>query len=59
MKSDDFAHEIRSLITDDVTHDIPYYRPEGEIVTNVGTAHISVLAADGSAVAITSSLNLL
>ena len=59
MTSDSYAESIRARITDDTTHEVEYYEPEFEFVQDSGTAHASILAADGSAVSITSTINLL
>lgn len=52
----DFAARIRSLITSDSTHDASYYNvtPSQD---NMGTTHVSVIAEDGSAVSVTSTIN--
>ena len=51
-----FADAIRNLITADRTHNDEYYsaRP---LVERFGTTHVSVLAEDGSAVSVTSTIN--
>ncbi|XP_061841852.2 gamma-glutamyltransferase 5a isoform X1 [Nerophis lumbriciformis] len=51
-----FANHIRSLITDDRTHEARYYNIT-PYLDGVGTTHVSVLAQDGSAVSVTSSIN--
>ncbi|XP_061907682.1 gamma-glutamyltransferase 5a isoform X2 [Entelurus aequoreus] len=51
-----FANHIRSLITDDRTHEAQYYNIT-PYLDGVGTTHVSVLAQDGSAVSVTSSIN--
>ncbi|XP_053535994.1 glutathione hydrolase 1 proenzyme isoform X2 [Ictalurus punctatus] len=57
MTSDYFADDIRSKITDNTTHPESFYGPEYFNPEDHGTAHLSIIAEDGSAVAVTSSIN--
>ncbi|KAG5272241.1 hypothetical protein AALO_G00163170 [Alosa alosa] len=57
ITSDDVAELFRSRITDDTTHPMEYYEPEYFVPDDHGTAHLSVMAEDGSAVAATSTIN--
>ncbi|MCJ8735470.1 hypothetical protein PDJAM_G00247530 [Pangasius djambal] len=57
MTSDYFADNIRSKISDVSTQPESYYEPEYYNPENHGTAHLSIIAEDGSAVAVTSSIN--
>ncbi|XP_053479913.1 glutathione hydrolase 1 proenzyme-like, partial [Ictalurus furcatus] len=58
MTSDYFADDIRSKITDNTTHPESFYGPEYFNPEDHGTAHLSIIAEDGSAVGVTSSINL-
>ncbi|XP_020486756.1 gamma-glutamyltransferase 5a isoform X1 [Labrus bergylta] len=53
---DSFANNIRSLISDDRTLDPQYYNITPHL-DSMGTTHVSVLAEDGSAVSVTSTIN--
>ncbi len=58
MLSQDTIKHIRSRITDDRTHDPLYYEPDyTHSPPDGGTSHISVLAPDGGAVSVTSTIN--
>ncbi|XP_017270012.1 glutathione hydrolase 5 proenzyme [Kryptolebias marmoratus] len=53
---DNFASHIRTLISSERTRDLQYYNitPHQD---SLGTTHVSVLAEDGSAVSVTSTIN--
>ncbi|XP_059193283.1 gamma-glutamyltransferase 5a [Centropristis striata] len=53
---DSFAKHIRSLISSSETHDPQYYNIT-PYLDSMGTTHVSVLADDGSAVSVTSTIN--
>lgn len=57
LTSPEYAAMIRDRIDDSTTHDIPYYNPTLDFVPDHGTTHLNVLAKDGSAVAMTSTIN--
>ena len=52
----DFVDHIRAKISTDRTHNDSYYniQPSSD---SMGTTHVSVLAEDGSAVSVTSTIN--
>ncbi|XP_026044411.1 glutathione hydrolase 5 proenzyme-like isoform X1 [Astatotilapia calliptera] len=56
LTQDSFADSKRSLISSDKTHD-PQYYGKNSYLDSIGTTHVSVLAEDGSAVSVTSSIN--
>uniref|UniRef100_A0A669EW80 Glutathione hydrolase n=1 Tax=Oreochromis niloticus TaxID=8128 RepID=A0A669EW80_ORENI len=56
LTKDSFANHIRSLISSNKTHD-PQYYGKNSYLDSIGTTHVSVLAEDGSAVSVTSSIN--
>lgn len=54
----DFATHIRALINDDHTFDnASYYGANGSVTVDYGTGHISILAQNGDAVSLTSTIN--
>jgi gamma-glutamyltranspeptidase/glutathione hydrolase/leukotriene-C4 hydrolase len=62
MLDPNVAKEMFSRITDDITHNQDYYVWPFDVMPNWardhGTSHVSVLAENGDAVAITSTINL-
>ncbi|XP_068560149.1 gamma-glutamyltransferase 5a isoform X1 [Cebidichthys violaceus] len=56
LTEDSFANHIRSLISSNKTHDPHYYNITPHL-DSMGTTHVSVLAEDGSAVSVTSTIN--
>lgn len=58
MSSKEYAHEIRNKIKEDWTSNDPaFYGATVHTPDDSGTAHVSVLAPDGSAVSATSTIN--
>ncbi|KAL2099969.1 hypothetical protein ACEWY4_004363 [Coilia grayii] len=56
LEREDFAATIRSRISSNRTHDMSYYnvKPSSD---RLGTTHVSVIAEDGTAVSVTSTIN--
>ncbi|KAB5567946.1 hypothetical protein PHYPO_G00238650 [Pangasianodon hypophthalmus] len=52
----EFADRVRAMISSNITHDAQYYNMTPHADTQ-GTTHISVLAEDGTAVSVTSTIN--
>ncbi|XP_078811587.1 gamma-glutamyltransferase 1b isoform X1 [Oryzias latipes] len=57
LTSQSFADALREKISDSSTQPVNYYGPDFYLPDNHGTAHISVVSEDGSAVAATSTIN--
>lgn len=58
LASREYANSIRSVISDDKTfNDFEHYGANATVQVDHGTAHISVLAPNGDAVALTSTIN--
>ncbi|XP_066458034.1 glutathione hydrolase 1 proenzyme [Eleutherodactylus coqui] len=57
LTSDNFAERLRNKISDYTTHPVEFYEPVFYTPDNHGTAHISVVAEDGSAASATSTIN--
>ena len=58
MMSFKLANELRQHITDSETHDPSYYgTPRYHVPIKTGTTHLAVLAANGDAVSLTSTVN--
>lgn len=60
LTSDHFAEQIRASIQDDQTYaDYTRYGAKFDLKPDHGTANINVLAPNGDAIAVTSSINTL
>lgn len=58
MLSPEFAEEIRQKIDDNqTTNDPKHYGGRFDVNNDKGTAHISVLAPNGDAISVTTSVN--
>lgn len=53
-----FAEQTRQKIDDERTYDYQHYEPRYDGIEHAGTTHISVIDRDGSAVGLTSTVNL-
>lgn len=53
---EEFAQKIRGMIHDNRTYDAQYYNVTPSL-DSMGTTHVSVLAEDGMAVSVTSTIN--
>ncbi|XP_075754097.1 glutathione hydrolase 5 proenzyme isoform X2 [Pelodiscus sinensis] len=57
LLSSSFADQVRKQIDDRGDHPVSFYNLSQPGFTSHGTAHVSVLAEDGSAVSVTSTIN--
>ncbi|XP_048051609.1 glutathione hydrolase 1 proenzyme-like [Megalobrama amblycephala] len=57
ITSDSFANYIRNKINDDIKQNTYNYKYDHYMDKDHGTSHLSIIAEDGSAVAVTSSIN--
>ncbi|KAG5666826.1 hypothetical protein PVAND_014836 [Polypedilum vanderplanki] len=58
LLSQNYANEISSMINDTKTFNDPkYYKPFFEIIEDKGTTHMSILAPNGDAISVTSTIN--
>ncbi|KAM0789373.1 hypothetical protein ACM66B_000203 [Microbotryomycetes sp. NB124-2] len=54
-----YARAVRSNITDDRTHHLNYYHPRFDLREDHGTTHLSAIDKWGSAISLTSTVNLI
>ena len=57
LTSDWFADETRKKISDVATQNVTYYDPAFENIEDAGTAQVTVMGRDGTAVTATSTIN--
>lgn len=57
MTSDDYAASVKSSISDNHTNNVSYYHAHYSGALDSGTTHVSILASDGQAVSVTSTVN--
>ncbi|GFW77524.1 glutathione hydrolase 1 proenzyme [Trichonephila clavipes] len=57
LQSKEYAKSVWEQISDDTTFPSSYYKPDMETSFDHGTSHVSVLAANGDAVSVTSTVN--
>lgn len=57
LQSQDYADSLWEQITDGMTYPTKFYKPVMEMSGDHGTAHVSVLAENGDAVSVTSTIN--
>lgn len=58
MLSPAFGDEIRAKINDNKTYTDPTYYGGDFVSIDKGTSHMSILASNGDAISVTSSINL-
>lgn len=59
LLSSQFADEIRKKINDNRTsNDASFYGSEFDVGNDHGTSHVSIIAPNGDAISVTSSVNL-
>lgn len=59
MMSPQFGDEIREKIDDNSTSSDPkFYGGQFSVVEDKGTSHMSIIAPNGDAISVTSSINL-
>uniref|UniRef100_H2YEV9 Glutathione hydrolase n=1 Tax=Ciona savignyi TaxID=51511 RepID=H2YEV9_CIOSA len=58
MTADWYADDLRLKISDEHTWPVDYYGPDWSVPDDSGTAHLSLVASNGDAVALTSTINL-
>jgi len=57
MTSDWMASDIRHRLDDDKTHEVNWYDPSFQLTQEAGTSHLSIIGPDGTALAMTSTIN--
>lgn len=58
LQNVDYANRIITFINDEHTfNDTSYYGAKGHVALDYGTAHVSILASNGDAVSLTSTIN--
>jgi gamma-glutamyltranspeptidase len=57
MTSPWYAEILRQLIWNNITHNFTYYGKDTVVNSDSGTSHLSVLAPNGDAVGVTTTIN--
>lgn len=57
MADEGFGERYRQKIDDEETKDYTFYEPEYSLPSDGGTSHVSVLAPNGDAVSMTTTIN--